>query len=105
VNETKFISGTMGGTNFHLSKVLMLTEIKVRRGDQVFDEGNCINHHPRLALRASFAKGIAMPKLTLEDIPQINTTGYPPEYADKVQGRWYLYSSDVVDTFSKLFAA
>ncbi|MCW3849390.1 cupin domain-containing protein [Sphingomonas sp. LB-2] len=30
-----------------------------------------------------------MPKLDLSAIPQVNTTGYPPEYADKVQGRWY----------------
>ena len=30
-----------------------------------------------------------MPKLTLDDIPQTNATGYPPLYADKVQGRWY----------------
>jgi uncharacterized cupin superfamily protein len=30
-----------------------------------------------------------MPKLDLDAIPQINTTGYPPDYADKVQGRWY----------------
>jgi uncharacterized cupin superfamily protein len=30
-----------------------------------------------------------MPKLNLEDIPQTNATGYPPEYADKVAGRWY----------------
>ena len=30
-----------------------------------------------------------MPKLTLEDIPQSNATGYPPVYADVVQGRWY----------------
>ena len=30
-----------------------------------------------------------MPKVSFDDIPQINTTGYPPEYADKVQGRWY----------------
>ena len=30
-----------------------------------------------------------MPKLDLDAIPQINTTGYPPAYADKVQGRWY----------------
>lgn len=30
-----------------------------------------------------------MPKLNLDAIPQINTTGYPPEFADKVQGRWY----------------
>ena len=30
-----------------------------------------------------------MPKLNLETIAQTNATGYPPEYADKVQGRWY----------------
>lgn len=30
-----------------------------------------------------------MPKLDLETIPQTNATGYPPEHADKVQGRWY----------------
>lgn len=30
-----------------------------------------------------------MPKLNLDEIPQINATGYPPEYAGKVQGRWY----------------
>jgi uncharacterized cupin superfamily protein len=30
-----------------------------------------------------------MPKLDLDAIPQINTTGYPSEHADKVQGRWY----------------
>lgn len=30
-----------------------------------------------------------MPKLDLDTIPQTNATGYPPEYADKVQGRWY----------------
>ena len=30
-----------------------------------------------------------MPKVKLDDIPQTNATGYPPEYADKVQGRWY----------------
>jgi uncharacterized cupin superfamily protein len=30
-----------------------------------------------------------MPKLDLDAIPQINTTGYPAEYADRVQGRWY----------------
>ena len=30
-----------------------------------------------------------MPKLNLAAIPQVNTTGYPPEYADVVQGRWY----------------
>lgn len=31
----------------------------------------------------------AMPKLDLEAIPQTNATGYPPQYADVVQGRWY----------------
>jgi uncharacterized cupin superfamily protein len=30
-----------------------------------------------------------VPKLELEAIPQTNATGYPPQYADKVQGRWY----------------
>lgn len=30
-----------------------------------------------------------MPKLDLSAIPQTNKTGYPPEYADVVQGRWY----------------
>lgn len=30
-----------------------------------------------------------MPKLDLAAIPQTNTTGYPLEYADVVQGRWY----------------
>lgn len=30
-----------------------------------------------------------MPKLDLAAIPQTNATGYPPEFADKVQGRWY----------------
>ena len=30
-----------------------------------------------------------MPKLDLTAIPQTNATGYPPEYADKVQDRWY----------------
>lgn len=30
-----------------------------------------------------------MPKLDLAAIPQTNATGYPPEYADVVQGRWY----------------
>lgn len=30
-----------------------------------------------------------MPKLDLDSIPQINTTGYPSPYADRVQGRWY----------------
>ncbi len=30
-----------------------------------------------------------MPKLNLAAIPATNATGYPPEYADKVTGRWY----------------
>jgi uncharacterized cupin superfamily protein len=30
-----------------------------------------------------------MPKLDLETIEQTNATGYPPEYAGPVQGRWY----------------
>lgn len=30
-----------------------------------------------------------MPKLDLDTIPQTNATGYPPEYAEAVQGRWY----------------
>lgn len=30
-----------------------------------------------------------MPKLDLDAIPQTNATGYPAEYADAVQGRWY----------------
>lgn len=30
-----------------------------------------------------------MPKLDLDQIPQTNATGYPPDHADKVQGRWY----------------
>lgn len=30
-----------------------------------------------------------MPKLDLDAIPQTNATGYPPEHADKVAGRWY----------------
>ena len=30
-----------------------------------------------------------MPKLELDTIPQTNATGYPPEYAKAVQGRWY----------------
>lgn len=30
-----------------------------------------------------------MPKIDLDAIPQTNATGYPPEYADVVQGRWY----------------
>jgi uncharacterized cupin superfamily protein len=31
----------------------------------------------------------AMPKLDLDTIPQTNATGYPPEHAPQVQGRWY----------------
>ena len=30
-----------------------------------------------------------MPKLDLDAIPQTNATGYPPRFADKVQGRHY----------------
>ena len=30
-----------------------------------------------------------MPKLDVEAIPQTNATGYPPEYAGQVAGRWY----------------
>lgn len=30
-----------------------------------------------------------MPKLDLASIPQTNTTGYPPQYAEVVQDRWY----------------
>lgn len=30
-----------------------------------------------------------MPKLDLDAISQTNATGYPPEFAGKVQGRWY----------------
>ncbi|WNO52328.1 cupin domain-containing protein [Stakelama saccharophila] len=30
-----------------------------------------------------------MPKLDLDTIPQTNATGYPPEYAGAVAGRWY----------------
>ncbi len=30
-----------------------------------------------------------MPKLDLDAIPRTNATGYPPEFADVVQGRWY----------------
>ena len=30
-----------------------------------------------------------MPRLDLESIPQTNTTGYPPEHAAPVAGRWY----------------
>ena len=30
-----------------------------------------------------------MPKLDLDAIPRTNATGYPPEFAGKVAGRWY----------------
>jgi uncharacterized cupin superfamily protein len=30
-----------------------------------------------------------VPKIDLETIPQVSATGYPPEYADVVEGRWY----------------
>ncbi|MFM6951393.1 MAG: cupin domain-containing protein [Novosphingobium sp.] len=30
-----------------------------------------------------------MPKLDLDAIAQTNATGYPPEHAGRVQGRWY----------------
>lgn len=30
-----------------------------------------------------------MPKIDLDAIPMVNATGYPGEYADVVQGRWY----------------
>jgi len=30
-----------------------------------------------------------LPKLDLDTIPQTNATGYPPQYAGPVQGRWY----------------
>lgn len=30
-----------------------------------------------------------LPKLDLDTIPQTNKTGYPAQYADVVQGRWY----------------
>lgn len=30
-----------------------------------------------------------MPKLDLDAIPATNATGYPPQYAKAVQGRWY----------------
>lgn len=30
-----------------------------------------------------------MPKLDLEAIPQTNATGYPPDYAEQVAGRYY----------------
>jgi uncharacterized cupin superfamily protein len=30
-----------------------------------------------------------MPKIDLDAIPQTNATGYPAEYAQEVQGRWY----------------
>lgn len=31
----------------------------------------------------------AMPRIDLDAIPATNATGYPPPYADAVQGRWY----------------
>lgn len=37
-----------------------------------------------------------MPKLDLAAIPQTNATGYPPQYADAVQGRWYRRLGDAV---------
>ena len=30
-----------------------------------------------------------MPKIDIDAIPQTNATGYPTEYAQEVQGRWY----------------
>lgn len=30
-----------------------------------------------------------MPKIDLDAISRTNATGYPPEYAQEVQGRWY----------------
>lgn len=30
-----------------------------------------------------------MPKIDLETVPQINRTGYPPEHAAVMEGRWY----------------
>jgi len=30
-----------------------------------------------------------MPKLDLDSIPQVNTTGYPVPYSEAVAGRWY----------------
>lgn len=30
-----------------------------------------------------------MPKIDLDSIPKTNATGYPAEFADVVQGRWY----------------
>jgi uncharacterized cupin superfamily protein len=36
-----------------------------------------------------------MPKLDLNAIPQTNATGYPPEYAGEVEGRWYRRLSPV----------
>lgn len=32
---------------------------------------------------------VRVPKLDLDSIPQTNATGYPPEHAVQVQGRWY----------------
>ena len=36
-----------------------------------------------------FPLEVALPKLDFDTIPQTNSTGYPEEYADVVQGRWY----------------
>ncbi len=30
-----------------------------------------------------------MPKIDIDSVPQTNATGYPPRYAEAVQGRWY----------------
>lgn len=30
-----------------------------------------------------------MPKIDLDALPQANRTGYPPEFADAMAGRWY----------------
>ena len=30
-----------------------------------------------------------MPKIDLDAVPQVNRTGYPPEHAAQVSGRWY----------------
>ena len=36
-----------------------------------------------------------VPKLDLEAMPQTNATGYPPEYAREVHGRWYRRMSPI----------
>jgi uncharacterized cupin superfamily protein len=38
---------------------------------------------------ARLARGSKMPKLDLDQIEQINRTGYPPPFDREVQGRWY----------------